>query len=502
MMESPAPTRPLGYTLAIAILVLIAVAKPILMDSLDPDCFWHLRVAEQMLADGVGPLVDDLSFASIKQPWTPYSWLAELGMLGLWNAAGWRGAVAAHAAMTGTFVLLIAACCRQMRAGNEPPSYFNTVVATALACVWSLAYLSFRPATLAIVLLAASAWLILRDRRYGERTLAVWAVVPMAALLVNIHLSVILLPLWFFYLTAGAWWEHYRLKSVPAFHFKRYLTLALLTSLASLATPMLPGVIATMGHYQSHDVLVASGMIAEMLPFYHGTAGAISAVLICLVLVMAIRRVNQLRTGEIIWLVAMVFFLFRWGRFAPLFAIIAAPVAAAVLPKLSDSVLSRRLVVAAFGVVLLIGSLNVLNNVPPATVTMDSWLNRHAAYATSYPAGAADFVAKNVTPRSGRLINEFTWGGYLEWRLGDRFQVLMDGRTQLFSSEFWKATYLGTPETLRRTLMEADGDVAIVPKGEKSFAGTLLELGWTVAWSDEHSQVLLPPGSTLRASVE
>lgn len=503
MMEAPPQPRPIGYTLAIGIVVLFAVAKPVLMDSLDPDCFWHLRVAEQMLDDGIGPLVDQLSFASIKQPWTPYSWLAELGMLGLWNAAGWRGAVAAHAAMTGAFVLLIVACCRQMRtADGEPPSYFNTVLAAVLACVWSLAYLSFRPATLAIVLLALAAWLILRDRSYGERTTAVWLVVPLAALLVNIHLSVILLPLWFCYLAAGAGWEHYRLKITPAYPFKRYLLLAALTGLASLATPMLPGVIRTIGHYQAHDVLVASGVIAEMQPFYHGVAGAISAVLICLTLIFAIRRVQLLRTGEVIWLVGMIFFLFRWGRFSPLFAIIAAPVAAAVWPRMSDRPLARPLVAGAFAVVLGLGTFNVLKHLPAPTTTMDSWINRHAAYATNYPTAAADYVARNVAPRTGRLINEFTWGGYLEWRLGDRYQVLMDGRTQLYSREFWQSTYLGDADTLRRTLVEAEGDVAIVPTSHSSFAAVLLDLGWTVAWADEHSQVLLPPNGTQQASMD
>ena len=52
---------------------------------LDPDCFWHIRVAEQLEREGIHPIVDQLSFASIKDPWTPYSWLAELGMKWVWD---------------------------------------------------------------------------------------------------------------------------------------------------------------------------------------------------------------------------------------------------------------------------------------------------------------------------------------------------------------------------------------------------------------------------------
>ena len=89
------PSR--GFVLTIAVLALAAAGKAVLYDTLDPDCFWHLRVAAQLERDGVGSLVDEISFASIKQSWTPYSWLAELGMKALWDSAGWRAAVLAQA---------------------------------------------------------------------------------------------------------------------------------------------------------------------------------------------------------------------------------------------------------------------------------------------------------------------------------------------------------------------------------------------------------------------
>src|SRR5438046_9216924 len=90
---------PSALGLMIALLALVAAGKAVLYDTLDPDCFWHLRVADQLHRDGIGPLVDDLSFASSKLPWTPYSWLAELGMKTLWDAGGYRAAVAAQAVM-------------------------------------------------------------------------------------------------------------------------------------------------------------------------------------------------------------------------------------------------------------------------------------------------------------------------------------------------------------------------------------------------------------------
>ena len=96
----------------IALLALAAAGKAVLYDTLDPDCFWApARCRWQLERDGIGLIVDDISFASIKQPWTPYSWLAELGMKQLWDIGGYRAAVATQALMMAAFVVLIALAC-------------------------------------------------------------------------------------------------------------------------------------------------------------------------------------------------------------------------------------------------------------------------------------------------------------------------------------------------------------------------------------------------------
>src|SRR5450432_4852554 len=91
----------MGFGLLIALLALFAASKVVVYDTLDPDCFWHLRVAAQLHRDGIGPIVDDLSFASSRSPWTPYSWLAELGMKKVWDIGGYRAAIATQALMQG-----------------------------------------------------------------------------------------------------------------------------------------------------------------------------------------------------------------------------------------------------------------------------------------------------------------------------------------------------------------------------------------------------------------
>ncbi len=180
-----------GFVLIITLLMLFAAGKAVLHDTMDPDFFWHIRVAGQLQQDGVRPLVDQISFASTKSPWTPYSWLAELGMKWIWDHAGLRGAIAVQAILEAGFVLIIALCCLQRRISSlslysgrgsisktseiqnvdqlgEPspqPSpgaqgegeivpLFPVVLATAFSIFLALPYLSFRPVLAAIDLIA------------------------------------------------------------------------------------------------------------------------------------------------------------------------------------------------------------------------------------------------------------------------------------------------------------------------------------------------------------
>lgn len=521
---NPAPTQPhphtatprIGFALLLALLAVIAGGKAVLFDTIDPDCFWHLRVAQQLKADGVGPLVDRLSFASVQEPWTPYSWLAELGMKAVWDAGGYRLAVAAQAGIQAAFVVLIALTCRRARPALPPrarflppvetlarwadgrPSYLACGVAAAAMGFVALPYLSFRPVTAALVLQAACGLLVVRDRARDERTALVWLVPVMTALLVNLHLNAVFVPAGFAALLAGAVWERFVVAEPPeqpeaCRRVARCFLLTLASAAACCCTPMLPGLVRAALHYGSADPMVASGHLAEMRPFFHGTFGSAAAAVVGLTLVLIVRRLGQFRPGERLCLGLGVVLLSQWGRFAPVFALTAAPMLAVAVGRLSDRSLARLPVKLALATVLALATIRVAGDFPPAGRPLAAWVNRHGPDAPGYPVDAARYVADRVTPRTGRLIGEFTWGGYLEWRLGDRYQLLLDGRTQLFAPSFWRATYLGGEAERACFLARVDADAAVLPAGSSLFRHALIGQGWRSAWRDERSEVLLPP---------
>jgi hypothetical protein len=358
------------------------------------------------------------------------------------------------------------------------------VIASAVATFLSLPYLSFRPATMALVILTAIAALLLRERRIGA-TRAVWLVVPLTMLLANVHLVVVFAPLW----AACLLWKDAKSR--------RAGTVMVSVILASLATPMLFGAIATAIHYQFHDVMVASPVIAEMQPIYRGAGGLIACAVVLAIAICLWRRRDVLAPGLLICIAIAAIFMFRAGRFAPIFAIVAAPALAATLPQLRDAALGRRFVLASMSVVLAVITIRIAMEFPRSDRAMSAWLNRNAPPVEGFPCAAADFVAAKIPPRSARLLNEFNWGGYLEWRLGDAFKVLLDGRTQVFSADLWTKTYLSSPQQMQGVLAKATADAAIVPARKSQFSESLKQLGWTRVYSDAQAEVLVPPNSDI-----
>jgi hypothetical protein len=488
---SPQRSPRLSFSLLLALLALVAAGKVILGDTLDPDSFWHMRVGQEIARQTwPHPLIDDLSYASVRQPWTPYSWLAELGMNKLWDAGGFRAAVAVQAILESAFIFLIGLCAIEFSASvHGQPRYLASILAAAMGGILSLAYLSFRPVTFALVGLSLIAWLLLRDRRKNQKSKAVWLVPPITALLINIHFFAFFVPLWIAALLIG---DAIQFKKFP----RRLSALFLTSAAACCLTPMLPGTIRSVLDYSQHDVMVQSKTIAEFRPFYQGTAGHISAALVALLLISAIwqfTRSRRIPLGELIWLAGSTVLLFRLGRMSPLFAIIAAPIFAAVLPKLSDRLLTRPPITAIFAAMLVLTAWPIAKAFPRPARSLSSWLNRNGPDAPNYPCSAADYVEENIPPKTHHLICEFTWGGYLEWRLGNKFQTLMDGRTQLFSAEFWNTVALGSPQNRRTYFATNPADAAILRTSKNPFAEPLTDLGWKIVYKDEFAEVLVPP---------
>jgi hypothetical protein len=229
-----------------------------------------------------------------------------------------------------------------------------------------------------------------------------------------------------------------------------------------------------------------------MGPFYRGTMGHISLALVVLLAVCVARQYlrpdRRLSLGELLCLAGSAVLLFSTGRMAPVFAIVAAPMLAATLPAIPDRALARPLSQIAIAIILMLGITNLILDFPRASEPLSTWLNR---LSPAYPCSATDYVDSHIIPTRHHLICDFSWGGYLEWRLGDHYQLLMDGRTQIYPPGFWERTLAGSPED-RRQILSPPADGAILSRQNDQFRRTLSEMEWRVVYEDDTSRVMVP----------
>jgi asparagine N-glycosylation enzyme membrane subunit Stt3 len=387
----------------------------------------------------------------------------------------------------------------------------GTVAATFL----SLPYLSFRPVTFALVLLALVAFLLISDRRRGEKTRWVWLIPPITALLTNLHLFAFFVPIWIGVLWLGAVIELPRALSAAAWadpwadrepvalrRTWRYGLLLVASVAGYLCTPLLGGVLETVWHYQFGDVMVTGPVISEFQPFYRGAMGIVSALVAAAVLTCVVTHRRRLRAGEWLWLAGSFVLLLKVGRFAPIFALIAGPALAMTIPAVSDRALARRPLQLVLTIFIVIFGIRIATEFPTHPDRLNAWLNRMAPDGAAYPCAAADYVEQHVPRITGRLVNEFNWGGYLSWRLGDNEQVFLDGRTQLYSADFWRATYLSGESERRELLAKVRADVAVLPAKGSTFRPALTKLGWRSVFTDQFAEVLIPPADQPVANID
>jgi hypothetical protein len=490
-----------GFCWALALLLCVPAAKAVLADSIDPDFFWHVRVAEQLLAEGIGPVSEPFSFMSNPGPWTPFSWLGELLMKWTYDATGLAGVVGVHALCGIVFFGFIAMASleatRQLAGARR---YVATLIVVGFAMLMSLPFLSFRPVTMALALMSVMHWLLWRDRRTNDR--AVWLLVPATLLLTNLHLYVILWIAGLWARAVGRSLDGWCGAINDAGALKRTWRLTVACSIAALGTPMLPGCIRNAIWFRAEDPMVLHALVAEITPFYAGALGMVLLAGVIGIAWLAVKSRRNLGFENLFWLMAAMVFLFQMGRFASVFALIAMPIAAAVLPALPERVLARRPLRLAMMLGALAMAVRIVTSLPTPHTSMDAWLTRNGeADNLRYPTDAARFVEQSVPRLTGRLFNELTWGGYLIWRLGDRYQVFMDGRTLVYPPQFWTDLYVTQGEAKREILRGESADAAILPVSLSRLAEPLRELGWRKVYADDRALVLVPPGSTVTSDV-
>ncbi len=419
--------------LLVVVLVLLFLAAA--RTPLDTDLWWHLRSGEVTWTSAHPLLSDPFSFTRQGQPWINHSWLSQVILYLLFRAGGFP-------ALGGMMALLATASMALVYLQMDGPAALRAFLLVLAALVTAPLWTP-RPQLFSLVLFALLGYLLYLYK-WRQRDHLLWAL-PLMILWSNLHggypLGLMLMGLMLGGEVLNHWMGN---QGQQVLSWASLRKLALVTVLSVLVVVINPnGVQMWRIPFQTIGMGVLQNFIPEWAsPNFHDlTQQPLLWLLFAVFLAAGLskRPVDGSDLLTVVWFGFMACLAVR--NYGP-FALAAAPVlsrhAWPVVQRLAERiparlraaskqpapVLQRVLnlsIVAVLGLFAL-GKLYVTTN--PAITT--------PLIRQSYPTGAVEWMQAHDI--RGRVLNEYAWGGYLDWSARD-LQVFVDGRTDLFGDE-------------------------------------------------------------------
>jgi hypothetical protein len=383
----------------------------------EPDIWWHMRNATYLLQHHAFPQVDMYSFGAAGSPWLNFEWLSEIPFLLGFETWGLQGLLAL------TFVLFtliyVGVYYRSCRGGAN---CWNATLTTLLAVL--LGVVSIGPRMLLFGWLCMVGLQLVLDRfqRTGK---GLWLLPPLFALWINLHGSwvfgmVVLVLTIACGLVEGRWglvvarrWPPRELKK---------LLLGLAASLVALfVNPFGYRLVLYPFDYlfrQQKNMQYVQEWAS--VDFGRGS-GKLALVMIFALLAAALFSRSRWKLDEVLLTAFALGTALPHVRFLFFAGLIVAPILA---PRLKLFPPYRREL-----------GLPWLNaGIMAAIVGAMIFLFPSAAYLqqkvdAEFPTAALEFMQQRHI--SGRIFNQYAWGGYMEW-YAPELKPLLDTRGDLF----------------------------------------------------------------------
>lgn len=402
----------------------------------DPDCWWHIKVGQNILATHHWPTTDPFSFTVAGTPWMAYEWLGDVLMGTVERFAGLRG-LDALLIVLASAVMIALYYYATLRSGNSKAGF----VTAAVLC--SLAFVSFnlRPQMLGYLFLVLT--LIALERFYQGKSRALWFLPPLFLAWINTHGSwVIGLGIIFVYWASGL--VGFRLGSIEArrWHPAERIRLELVFLLCLAAIPFTPyGTrLATYPFMVASSLPLNVSNVMEWLPMPFGVVGGklfLAIVLAFFLAQMFLRPVWRLAElalffgGTAMACLHVRFLLLFVPFFAPLLAVLLAR----WLPRYDRT--KEHYVLNAVIMALILGAVVWFF---PSRADLNRTISR------GFPVKAVEYLRQHPVPSP--MYNTYGYGGYLIYSRWPEHKVFIDGRGDLYElggvfSDYMEAADLG-----------------------------------------------------------
>ncbi len=383
----------------------------------EPDIWWHLRSAQDLLQTHNFVPLDTYSFTAAGAPRMNFEWLSELAYL-----AGFRAALLPGILIIYFGILVLIYGGVYYRSCKAASNCKNATLATLLGIF--LGVVSIGPRTLLFGWLCMIALLIVLDR-FRKTGTGLWVLPPLFVLWINLH------PSWVFgvvvlLLTVASGLVEHQWGRVIAVRWTgaelKQLSLAVVMSFVVLfANPFGYKLVlypfdflfrqqraaAYIEEWQGVDLSTGDGKLALL-------------VLIGLIAVALLSR-RTWRLDEVLLTLFALSMALLHARFL-FFAGLILPTVLAQRVELFmpyDPEIDKPLLNAGIIVCIVAGMIAFF----PSQKLLESTIDAH------YPSSALRFMRGQQL--TGNIFNSYLWGGYMEWKAPE-LKPFIDGRTDIF----------------------------------------------------------------------
>ena len=383
----------------------------------EPDIWWHLRYARDLVQFHTFFPRDAYTFTTVENLRSNFEWLSEVLYFLAFRAAGLRGILALY---FGVLVLIYAAV--YYRSCDSAADCKNATVATLVGIF--LGVVSIGPRTLLFGWLCMVGLLVVLDH-FRRTEKGIWLLPPLFALWINLH------PSWIFgvivvLITIGSGlvdgeWGIVVARKWSAPELKRLL-LAFFASLAALF-------LNPFGYklvLYPFEFLLGQQANMQAIEEWHGVDfstgnGKLALLVILAVLAAAILSRRRWRLDEVLLAVFAIWTGLSHGRLLFFTGLVLPPILA---PRLGlFPAYERELDKPWLNAIIMVCVLGSVIWFFPANVDLQRRVDG------SYPTAALAFMQRQHL--SGRIFNQYLWGGYMEWTAPD-LKPFIDGRADIF----------------------------------------------------------------------
>jgi len=445
----------------------------------DPDIWWHLRDAAQLLHTGHFIRTESWTFTVAGQPWINFEWMAELPYYFAWQRMGDLGLYLVMMLLMGAIIGGVYLLCR-LRSGSWTAAFFASIAAVLFATV-SLAPRTLLFGWLFLVVELGILWSLEKSRDYTV------FLPPLFLLWINTHgswfIGFVLMVLffsagWF----EGQWGNAYAVRWAPP--QQRKFALVVVASFVLLFLNPYGWRLVAYPLDVAFRQTETLHSVAEWgsLDFHTVRAKVVLGVYGLLALLQLVRRIKW-SLQDLIFLAVALYGGFTYMRFLFMAGILVAPLLAIHLSRGR-----RSFALPAQGERWVNGlAMTVLLAFIVLRIPTEQQLR--AGVAANYPQRALPYV--RGLAGQGNLFNDFKWGGYLEWNV-PQVKEFADTRVDIFVHEgilrdYLRATKVDDTDAIlekyriRYVLLSKDAPLAYLLEREPD---------WKPAYQDDQAVIL------------